>query len=65
MLRRNVQCLLSENFTLAISTPTFTTLTDLLTPCALFSDVTEHFREGTLSHTYDQLMAGTFACKTI
>ena len=51
MLRRNVQCLLSENFTLAISTPTFTTLTDLLTPCALFSDVTEHFREGTLSHT--------------
>ena len=51
MLRRNVQCLPSENFTLAIFTPTFTTLTDLLTPCALFWDVTEHFREGTLSHT--------------
>ena len=51
MLGRNVQCLPSENFTLAIFTPTFTTLTDLLTPYALFRDATVHFREGTLSHT--------------
>ena len=29
----------------------FTTLTDLLTTCTLFWDVTVHFREGTLSHT--------------
>ena len=66
MLRRSVQCLLSENFTLAIFTPTFHHLN-------WFADNVHPFlgRDSAFSwkypksYTYEQLMADTFACMTL